>query len=311
MIATFAFVVTTIYQGQGQTSPPALSLPTPEIIVQVRDEAEKAYSRGDWKSSVVRYEKLVSYPNAKAIDYFRLGRSNVELGNYAPAIKPLDVALAAAYDPSGTELVLARAYAGMDLLETALNHLEESVKHGLDDPLLIKTSPEFEAIREHKRYLTAIELVEFPAVKEKNGRLLDFMVGFWNYMMPGGAQGGFSVIRKLDKGSEIQETWTSIDGTKSTTSYRLDKEAGVWTGTSTNSQGWRSERTVKKIADGVRIEGITNFPDGTSQFVREDWKQKPDSQMEQVISHSYDGGRTWEELVRGKFTIALETVPPS
>lgn len=309
MIAAYTLVVATLTGNLGQIHP-VVGTPTAENLTQIRVEADRAYESSDWNTSESRYSKLVTYPNAKPADYYRLGRSRIELKRYTEALKPLDVALASAYEVETTELLIARAYAGLELHETCLNHLEEAVRRGLEDIQLVRKAKEFESLKDNKRFIAFCEVVEFPAVKEANGRLLDFMLGFWNYMMPGGAQGGFSVIRKQDKGFEIQEQWTSIDGTKSTTTYRLDKQTGTWNALSTNNQGWKSERTVIKINGGIRIQGVTSFPDGTIQHVREDWRQRSGTEMEQVICHSYDGGATWEELVRGKFTIAIAQTPP-
>lgn len=311
MVTALAFVVSAVALGfDGQVSSPTIRESATGVVEQLRGEAGQAYVVSDWRTAEIKYSKIVATPQAQAIDYFRLGRSRVELGNFNNALKPLDVALTATYDRAECEFILARAYAGLDLVETAFNHLDEAVQGGFEDINLLKTAPEFDAIRTHKRYLTAAEMVEYPAVKYKNGKLLDFILGCWNYMMPGGAQGGFSVIKKQNKGFEIQELWTSIDGTKSTTTYSFDKVTGKWISVSVTSEGWKSEREVSKITGGIRIQGVTRFPDDTSQYVREEWKQKSNSEMEHVIFHSYDEGQTWEEIVHGRFTIALEQAPP-
>jgi len=311
MVTALAFVVSAVALGfEGQISSPTSRESATGVVELLRGEAGKAYTASDWKTAEVKYSKIVATPQAQAIDHFRLGRSRVELGSYNSALKPLDVALTATYDRSECEFTLSRAYAGLELVETAFNHLDEAIAGGFEDINLLNKAREFDAIRTHKRYIVAAEMVEYPAVKYKNGKLLDFMLGFWNYMMPGGGQGGFSVIKKQNKGYEIQELWTSIDGTKSTTTYTFDKLTGKWASTSVTTEGWKSEREVSKITGGVRIQGITRFPDDTSQYVREEWKQKSNTEMEHVILHSYDEGRTWEEIVRGRFAIALEQTPP-
>lgn len=311
MVTALAFVVSAFTLGlEGQNSAPSSRETATGVVEQLRGEAGQAFESSDWKTAEVKYSKLTATPHAKAVDYYRLGQSRVELGQYDRALKPIDVALAATYDQKECEFMLSRAYAGMDLVETAFNHLDIAVQSGFEDIDLLKKANEFSSIRTHKRYVVAAEMIEFPAVKYNNGKLLDFMLGFWNYMMPGGGQGGFSVIKKQSKGYEIQESWTSIDGTKSTTTYSFNKLTGKWHSVSVTSEGWKSERDVTKIADGVRIQGVTNFPDGTSQYVREEWKQKPNNEVDHVIFHSYDEGQTWEEIVRGKFSIAIEQTPP-
>ncbi|QYK53728.1 MAG: hypothetical protein KF824_02280 [Fimbriimonadaceae bacterium] len=311
MVSALSFVVSAIALGlDGQVTAPTSRESATGVVEQLRGEAGAAYENSDWKTAENKYSKITAGTQATATDYFRLGRSRIELGDYSRAIKPLDVAITATYHREECEFALSRAYAGLDLVETAFNHLDEAVKYGFEDISQVKKAGEFDSLRTHKRYIVAAEMVEFPAVKYKNGKLLDFMLGFWNYMMPGGAQGGFSVIKKLNKGYEIQEFWTSIDGTKSTTTYSFDKIKGTWNSTSVTTEGWKSERIVSKVADGVRIQGITNFPDGTSQYVREEWKKKSDTEMEHVIFHSYDEGQSWEEIVHGRFTIAIEQAPP-
>lgn len=261
--------------------------------------AEQAYRGNNFRQAAQQYSVLVGQTPSNGEFQFRLGHSYVEIGNYLESLPPLNEAIRRKVEVSRSHFFLARAYAGLTMPEASLDSLRDAAKAGFTDVESLRRARELRTVRDHPRFKELAEWIEFPAVKSKGGRLLDFLVGRWHFMTSGGTLAGVSVIRKMNKGFAVIDEWSSLDGSRASSTYSLDGKSGRWAQDWSNTSGWSSRREVKPISKGVELLGTTRYPDGTSLIERERITQVDPDTLRQLIHQSLDGGKSWIEVSDG------------
>lgn len=263
--------------------------------------AEQAYRGNNFNQAAQQYAVLASQNPTNGEYQFRLGHSYVELRDYLESLPPLNEAIRRKFEVPKAHFFLSRAYAGLTMAEASLDSLNDAAKSGFSEPDMLKRAREFRTLKDHPRFRELSEWIEFPAVKAKGGRILDFLAGRWHYMTSGGTLAGVSVIQKINKGFEVIDEWSSLDGSRASSHYSLDRKTGRWVQEWSNTSGWTSRRDVKPISKGIEMLGKTQYPDGTSLMERERLTQVDPDTLRQHIHQSLDGGKSWIEVSDGLF----------
>lgn len=271
------------------------NLPTESVI----QRGDFYYAKEDWQSSSFAYQILIERIPRQSNYRLRHGKSLVELKQYSNAIAPLRFARDAQFDLPQTNFLLSRAYAGLKMEDIALKYLDEAVKNNFEDIEATKKAPELSILKGNKKFDSLLEQIEFPAIKEPGGKVLDFLIGTWLYKTDDGLSAGQSTVIKTEKGYQVKESWSDSNGTVATTTFDLKTESARWFYTLESSDGRKGKGEIKAIPNGIERQGTLTYPDGFNQFVKESLTRNNDSSITITTLHSYDEGDTWVEVARG------------
>jgi hypothetical protein len=133
-------------------------------------------------------------------------------------------------------------------------------------------------------------------------RQFDFWIGEWNVTTPDGKPAGKNVIKAIQDGCALQESWQGAGGGTGTSINYV--EDGRW------HQLWVSNitaaaplRITGSLQSGAMVmSGDYVRPDGKKVAARMRWEPLPGGKVRQTWENSEDGGRTWTTVFNGVYT---------
>jgi hypothetical protein len=138
--------------------------------------------------------------------------------------------------------------------------------------------------------------------KDAVHRQFDFWIGDWNVTTPDGQAAGSNVIKAIQDGCALLESWTGAGGGTGTSINYVDQ--GRW------HQLWVSNRTGAaplRLSGGLErgamvMTGQYQRPDGKLVQSRMRWEAIADGKVRQTWENSEDGGATWTTVFVGIYT---------
>ena len=146
-------------------------------------------------------------------------------------------------------------------------------------------------------YLFA-ETPEFPCEKNPAYQVLDFWIGDWDVLDPGGQKVGTNKIEKILGGCAVVENWTEPDGHEGKSFFYFNNPTGKWKQVWVEDSGGMKEKEfVQKFDDGgIRFQGTVQIRDGSMILDRTTLTPKDQNHVRQVIEISRDQGKNWKTV---------------
>lgn len=254
--------------------------------------ADERYQAQDWKGAEVAYAELSEGVPANVTYIYRLGRSQLELGKFAPAIDSLK---RAAEGEAGPQLMpsvlisLARAQAGAGQALDAIATLEILAASGARPYQIVRGASEFQQI-DQDRFNAVLDTLR-PCGSESH-RAFDFWIGEWKVTSP--ARAGWvaqSSITVGNDGCSIHEAYRSQGYTGNSINF-YDASDEKW------HQTWIDNQGAALYLSGDITEGRMVLANENSRIT---WSMQPDGKVRQLWEATPDEGKTWNVAFDGYY----------
>ncbi len=261
--------------------------------------ANEAYTKNDWKQSVVLYGRVTAADPKDGRAWYRLGVALHKLGESERAIGALQTAAQNGAPIFLAEYQLALVFASLQKVDQVFEHLEKAISNGFAQPELLQSDTEWQPYRSDLRYARLMELAtrnEHPCAYAPENRQFDFWLGEWSVVTTRGEMAaGTSRIEKILNDCVILENWTSANSPYQGKSYNTyNANLKRW------EQFWADNSQGMIYFFGILKEGTMDYwtdaipqPDGKLlkrhlQFI----PIGPDT-VRQFSQGSTDDGKTW------------------
>lgn len=270
------------------------------------------FDAGDYAGAIAAYERIPQ-PRRLGEDWFFLGHSYRETGQYAKALAAYDGALAAGFLPVRVLASRALTQARMLDADATLATLSRAVEDGLGDGFL-STREEFAFVRGDPRFqalLADASRRSHPCLHEQRYRALDFWVGDWE-VYSGPTRAGHNRISKIMDGCIVLEQWQSASGDKGQSMNYYDPREKVWRQAWVDAGGGVVHYRGQVRDGAMHFEGEQIESDGSYVITRVVLAPQADGTVKHRIDNSADGGKSWKLYFDGTYRKAAgkETVTP-
>ncbi len=281
-----------------------LALARPVVVSATQSEpsaaeASAAYDAKDWAKSAKLYGVLVKqHPEVPRL-WFRLARSEQELGRVDDALQIMEQGLKAGVPPIFAEFALGTIYAQRGDKEKAFEHLQKALDAGYNKPEQFDSDAHLESLRADPRFNKMRQQAEHnlkPCASTPENRQFDFWLGEWDVeTTQGGVPAGKSKIELILGDCVVQENWQSDGNPYSGKSYNmynasLKRWEQYWVDNSGGNifffGGWK---------DGVMDYWTDEIPQPAGPPLKRHlqfFKINADK-VRQFSQGSTDGGKTW------------------
>jgi len=263
-----------------------------------KSEADQYFSAQDWEHAAKAYQAITASDPSDGQAWFKLGLSLQSAGKNEEAIPAYQKALDTGFQPNVAPMIrLARIYAALGKTDQSLEWLSKAADTGFVPPGVLKTSTEFDSIRDNSRFKELYERVLKAAEPCKNSpeyRQFDFWVGEWNVQNPLGQPAGTSSIQQILNDCIVFENWTGQGGYTGKSFNLYNKVTGKWEQIWVDSMGAITKYEGQLVKDGV-LEyhyGSKEADGSTMQHRLTFFKLGPD-RVRQFSETSVDDGKTW------------------
>jgi type II secretory pathway pseudopilin PulG len=286
VVLVLVAVLSSVSMTLGQTSSAAQS------------EADKYFSAQDWEHAARAYQAMTASDPSDSQAWFKLGLSLQSAGKGEEAIPAYQKALDTGFQPSVAPMLrLARIYSALGKTDQALDWLNKAADTGFVPPGVLKTSTEFDAIRDDSRFKELFARVLKAAEPCKNSpdhRQFDFWVGEWNVQNPLGQPAGTSSIQQILDDCIIFENWTGQGGYTGKSFNLYNKVTGKWEQIWVDSMGAITKYEGQLVKDGVlEYHFDSTQPDGSAMHHRLTFFKLGPDRVRQFSELSADDGKTW------------------
>ncbi len=289
---------------------PALRAADPPKASAMQEGIE-ALQLNDWPGAAKVFQSIVDREPGNGEAWFRLGIAQREMGQYDPATKSFDNALARGYAPPMVTTSLAIVAVARKDYDKAFAYLDRAVKLGVPAAVL-ESHPGLVAVHDDprfKRLLAAAAQAGHPCESDPRYRAFDFWLGEWD-VYAGGQRVGNNHIDQVAHGCALLENWTGAGGGGGKSLNYLDPSDGKW------RQNWVGDGGEVILYQGglqdgaMRMTGETRLPNGKTQLARGAWTPRPDGAVRQLLETSTDGGKTWKVAFDGVY-VKKGSAPPA
>ncbi|MGE3467002.1 MAG: hypothetical protein AB7J13_08720, partial [Pyrinomonadaceae bacterium] len=133
------------------------------VTAEMRNAANDAYQKQDWKAAASAYEAIVKAEQKNAGAAYRLGLSLLNLNDPAMATKHLEAAMAISPN-TAFALALARAQARGSQVEKMYATFEQSLKLGGIAAEALNSEKDFAAVRGEAKFAEYVKKLDAVAV---------------------------------------------------------------------------------------------------------------------------------------------------
>jgi hypothetical protein len=192
---------------------------------------------------------------------------------------------------------LARVYAALRQSDDAMKWLGKAVDAGFVSPSALKTTTEFDSLRDDSRFKELSVRVAKAAVPCKNSpeyRQFDFWVGEWDVQNPMGQPAGTSSIQQILNDCIVFENWTGLNGYTGKSFNLYNSATGKWEQIWVDAMGAITKYEGQLIKDGVlEYHYESKQPDGSKMQHRLTFSRLGPDRVRQFSELSADDGKTW------------------
>lgn len=286
-------------RAQSVSASAVVAPPPPADVLQ---RANALFVASDWKGVYSSYSVIAKdypqYPLAR----FRMGVSQMELGEFADAEKNLRAGEQLGIPPAQAAFRVAQLRTAQRRFDDAIAELARAVQARL--PVLasaIEADPHFAALKTHPRWhatLAAVDAITRPCMHDNRYREFDFWIGDWDVRPVGAPATGpaaRNTVALLDNGCVVMEHWQAPNGAEGHSFNMFDRSRGMWRQTWVdNSGGEHNYHGALHGADMV-LEGDTPAPGGALGRVptRLTFFHIAKDSVRQFAQTSSDSGATW------------------
>ncbi len=226
----------------------------------------------------------------------KLGTDDLQAGEYADAIAPLQKALDNGFPAQIGKYNLACAYARNGQKEKALDLLE-AVAAGPGLPGPIANDPDLASLASEPRFqkiVAASQRAAEPCKDPANPqyRQLDFWVGEWD-VYAGKQKVGESSVQLILKDCVVFENWHGLQGGDGKSLNKYNNVTREW------EQFWVSDSGTTNYFKGSLVDGAMRYtlemlaPSGGTLLRHLTFSQLPEGKVRQFSERSIDSGKTW------------------
>jgi hypothetical protein len=147
---------------------------------------------------------------------------------------------------------------------------------------------------------TARAKAENPTKGLKGADALDHWLGEWDVYVKGQRVGKNRIVKALN-GFAVEEFWESRRGGKGRSLFVFEPAKGIWKQLWSDDTGWIVEKTGTPVENGIYLEGVSRFPDGSVKKSREYLTKNSDGSVRQLLEDWEEQSKEWKVVFDGKY----------
>jgi len=239
-------------------------------------------------------------------EWFQLGVTRHDAGDYAGALQALDKAAELQYPaPIQLPMRLARTHARLGHAEEAFTNLELAVSRGYGQVEQLNAQNDFLPLRNDARWIALLANArknQHPCQTVPEYRQFDFWLGEWN-VEQNGTQNGTRIARSsvqliLDE-CVIFENYEA-QGYSGKSLNMWDASESRWEQHYTDTGG-ASTTFIGKLEDGKMVMLSESVRNGAKVITRMTYSKEGPDRVRQFLETSLDGGKTWAPAYDGMY----------
>jgi len=273
----------------------------PPAVEQQR--AADAFARGDWAEARTAYEAMAARYPRLALARFRLGVTQLELGDYQHAETNLRDGEKLGMPAAQAAYRFAQLFAVRGEPDSALAELKRAADNGLIvPPQALEADRHLQSLHtrpEWKATLDLFDAIVFPCRHDARFRQFDFWVGDWDVRPTGQPAVGppaRNTVTLDDNDCVVTEHWSAPSGSMGQSFNIFDRSYGVWRQTWVDNSGGQHDYRGHLVDGNMVFVGDTPAPNGRPGRIPTRltfFKLGADS-VRQFSEISTDSGRTWQ-----------------
>lgn len=261
------------------------------------EEAEALFQAESWAEAAEAYAALVTADPNDGGAWFKLGFALYRGGDLQNAGDAWQRALELGFFPMVSAYNVAAAKALLGDTEGAFAYLDKAIGAGFNDPEILRTDPDFVALRADPRFATLVEQAEHnarPCMYDARYRGFDFLVGEWVVRDDQGGKVASDRVKQTENGCAIMGLWTDQFGHTGTSLTWFDPRTQKWRQTRISATGNFIDASGSLDRKGAMVmEGDLVTTNAHTSKVRTTWEPRADGTIRLLVQQSEDGGRTW------------------
>jgi tetratricopeptide (TPR) repeat protein len=264
--------------------------PTPE-------QAEALFQAEDWAEAAAAFGALVAADPNDGGSWFKLGFALYKSGEIAESAQAWQRALELGFFPMISAYNVAAAKALLGDPEGAFALLDKAIAAGFNDPEILRTDPDFLALRGDPRFAALIEQAEHnarPCMYDAKYRAFDFWIGEWVVRDEKGGKVASDRVKQAESGCAIVGLWTDQFGHTGTSLTWFDPRTQKWRQTRVSATGTFIDSSGNLDRRGAMVmDGDLVTTSGHTGKVKTSWEPRADGTVRLLVQQSDDGGKTW------------------
>jgi len=260
------------------------------------DQGKQNFKNQKWDEARNEFQQILASDPHNGEAWFYLGLTYINLKQLNEALLAYQKADSLEFAPAQTRYNIACTYSLLNEKGKSIQAIAEAINAGFNQLQLLSTDTDLNNIRnepEFQELFMQLEQRIYPCLHNPKYQEFDFWIGEWEVFNPRGQKVGENHIQKFMQGCLIQESWTSVRGSRGTSINYFDPAAQKW------KQNWVDE-------NGRIIWYIGEYRDNTMHFRGELIDQEgrieqaqvtlelfPNGNVHHIIKHSKDEGKTW------------------
>lgn len=254
-------------------------------------KANELFASGKYAEALPLFKKLAEAPDSPAQPWMRLAFCQLQTQDPKSAIASYETALKKGGAVGFARYNMACAYARLGEKAKALDEVEKAVAAGFGKAAQYESDEDFASIKDEARFKTLMERIGNPTKGLKGADLMDHWVGEWDVFSGGQLAGRNSITKVLD-GFGIEERWINAGGNKGQSLFTFDVKNGTWRQLWIDDKGWVVDGIGFAVENGIKFEGESKLPNGTTGKIRTTLTKNPDGSVRQLIESEGPPG-TW------------------
>lgn len=295
--------VSTVRSGaQAVSSPPngtpPVTSPTPDAL----QRAAALFVASDWRGSLDAYTTMARNFPQYALARFRIGVSQMELGQFADAEKNLRAGEQMGISPAQAAFRLAQLRTAQRRPDDAISELTRAIQSRLPlVPSALDADPHFATLKSHPKWqatLDALDAITRPCMHDARYREFDFWIGDWDVRavgVPAVGPSARNTITLIDNGCVAMEHWVAPNGAEGHSFNMFDRSRAMWRQTWVDNSGGEHNYHGGLRGRDMVFEGDTPAPGGQlgRTPTRLTFFHISTDSVRQFSQTSPDSGKTW------------------
>lgn len=195
------------------------------LMGQDIEQAKALVTDGKIEEAIVIYREAYAADPDNNFMAYTVAQLSYQIKDYKMAIKYYEILA-----PNGNPTVLynlACSYALAGKKRKAIKALKQAVDNGFNQVSLMRTDPDLESIRDHKKFESIVSSAK-SIENIPEAQAFNFWVGEWEVFNPSDQKMGDSRIEKILKNAVILENWTGASGYTGKSFNHYHIESGKW-----------------------------------------------------------------------------------
>ena len=277
----------------------ATAQPSPDQLLK----ANTLFTQADWKGAFAAYSALATQFPTHPVSRFRLGVTQMELGNLDEAEASLREGERLGMPPQAAAYRLAQVLVEKNKSDEAAAQLLRAAANGLFVPAsALRGDRHLAKLASHEKWptvLAAFDAIAQPCRHDPRFRQFDFWIGDWDVSPTGAPRTGpqsRNTVTLDDNSCVVTEHWDGLGGSTGRSFNLFDRSIGKWRQTWVDNTGGQHDYRGELKDGNMVYEGDTPAPNGQLGRIptRLTFFRIGRDSVRQFSQTSSDSGRTWQ-----------------